>query len=325
MDILITGGGGMIGRKLVERLARDGTLNGEPVTRVILQDVVEPQVPQDVPFTVQTRTTDLADAGEAEALVENRPQVIFHLAAIVSGEAETDFDKGYRVNMTGTWNLLEAIRAAGNVPRLVFTSSIAVYGAPFPEPIDDAFFHQPLTSYGAQKACGELLMADYTRKGFVDGIGIRLPTICIRPGKPNKAASGFFSGILREPLAGMEAVCPVDETVRHWVASPRAATGFLVHAAELDGETVGPRRNLTMPGLCVSIRDMLDSLRRVAGDTVADRVRFEPDPFIVKIVSGWPQNFEATRAPELGFTADSDFDAIIRSHIEDELGGVIAD
>ena len=324
MDILITGGGGMIGRKLVERLARQGTLNGEPITRVILQDVVEPQVPQDVPFAVQTRTTDLADAGEAEALVKTRPQVIFHLAAVVSGEAETDFDKGYRVNMTGTLNLLEAIRAAGNVPRLVFTSSIAVYGAPFPEPIGDDFFHQPLTSYGVQKACGELLMMDYTRKGFVDGIAIRLPTICIRPGKPNKAASGFFSGILREPLAGMEAVCPVEDTVRHWVASPRAATGFLVHAAELDGETVGPRRNLTMPGLCVSIRDMLDSLRRVAGDTVADRVRFEPDPFIVKIVSGWPQNFAATRAPELGFTADSDFDAIIRSHIEDELGGVIA-
>lgn len=325
MDILITGGGGMIGRKLVERLARDGALNGEKIGRVTLQDVVEPSVPDNAPFTVETRTTDLADAGEADTLLENRPQVIFHLAAVVSGEAETDFDKGYRVNLTGTMNLLEAVRRAGNVPRLVVTSSIAVYGAPFPEPIPDDFFHQPLTSYGTQKAIGELLLMDYTRKGFVDGVGIRLPTICIRPGKPNKAASSFFSGILREPLAGVEAICPVDDTVRHWVASPRAAIGFLVHAAGLDGEAIGPRRNLSMPGHCVSIREMLDSLRRVAGDKVADRVRFEPDPFIVKIVAGWPQNFEPRRAVELGFTTDPDFDSIVRAHIEDELGGHVAD
>jgi len=250
--------------------------------------------------------------------------VIFHLAAIVSGEAETDFDKGYRVNLTGTWALLEAIRKAGHAPRLVFSSSIAVYGAPFPEPIPDDFFHTPLTSYGAQKACGELLLADYTRKGFLDGIGIRLPTICIRPGKPNKAASGFFSGILREPLAGIEAVCPVDEGVRHWMASPRAAIGFMLHAAGIDGAAVGPRRNLSMPGLCVSIREMLDALRRVAGDRVADRVRFKRDDFIASIVAGWPQNFDARRAVELGFQADPDFDTVIRLHIEDELGGKIA-
>jgi nucleoside-diphosphate-sugar epimerase len=325
MDILITGGGGMIGRKLVERLARDGTLNGEKIDRVTLQDVVEPTVPDDAPFLVETRTTDLSDPGEADHLVSNTPQVIYHLAAVVSGEAETDFDKGYRVNLTGTWNLLEAVRRAGNVPRLVFTSSIAVYGAPFPEPIPDEFFHQPLTSYGTQKACCELLLADYTRKGFVDGIGIRLPTICIRPGKPNKAASSFFSGILREPLAGIEAVCPVDDGVRHWVASPRAAVGFLVHAAGLDGEAVGPRRSLNMPGHCVSIRDMLDSLRRVAGDKVADRVRFEPDEFIQTIVAGWPQNFDPKRSVELGFTTDPDFDSIIRVHIDDELGGKVAD
>ena len=325
MDILITGGGGMIGRKLVERLARDGTLNGEEIGRVTLQDVVEPTVPENAPFTVETRTTDLSDAGEADNLVANRPQVIFHLAAIVSGEAETDFDKGYRVNMTGTLNLLEAIRRAGNVPRLVVTSSIAVYGAPFPEPIPDDFIHQPLTSYGAQKAIGELLLMDYTRKGFIDGVGIRLPTICIRPGKPNKAASSFFSGILREPLAGIEAVCPVEDTVRHWVASPRAAIDFLVYAAGLDGEEIGPRRNLSMPGHCVSIREMLDSLRRVAGDKVANRVHFEPDPFIIKIVSGWPQNFAPERSIELGFKADPDFDSIIRAHIEDELGGKVAD
>ncbi|WP_436640513.1 D-erythronate dehydrogenase [Microbaculum sp. FT89] len=325
MDILITGGAGMIGRKLVERLARDGTLNGRRIDRVTLQDVVEPATPADAPFAVETRVTDLSTPGEADTLLGNTPDVIFHLAAVVSGEAETDFDKGYRVNLTGVLNLLEAARRAGNVPRIVFASSIAVYGAPFPEPIPDDFFHQPLTSYGTQKACAELLLADYTRKGLVDGIGIRLPTVCIRPGKPNKAASSFFSGILREPLAGVEAVCPVDETVRHWVASPRAATQFLVHAAGLDGDKVGPRRNLSMPGHCVSIREMLDALRRVAGDKVADRVRFVPDDFIRRIVAGWPQNFATDRALSLGFKADPDFDSIIRYHIEDELGGKVAD
>jgi nucleoside-diphosphate-sugar epimerase len=323
MHVLITGGGGMIGRKLAERIAADATLNGREVTRLTLQDVVEPAKPAGAGFPVDTRVSDLSEPGEADSLLADRPEVVFHLAAIVSGEAETDFDKGYRVNLTGTWALLEAIRKAGHAPRLVFTSSIAVYGAPFPEPIPDDFFHTPLTSYGAQKACCELLLADYTRKGFVDGIGIRLPTICIRPGKPNKAASGFFSGILREPLAGVEAVCPVDEGVRHWMASPRAATGFMLHAAGIDGASVGPRRNLSMPGLCVSIRQMLDALRRVAGDRVADRVRFERDDFIAGIVAGWPQNFDARRAVELGFRADPDFDSVIRIHIEDELGGRI--
>ncbi len=325
MEILITGGGGMIGRKLVERLARDGGLNGRKIDRVVLQDVVEPVAPAGAPFSVETRVTDLSTDGEADRLLQTKPEVIFHLAAVVSGEAETDFDKGYRVNLAGVMNLLEAARRAGNVPRLVFTSSIAVYGAPFPEPIPDDFFHQPLTSYGTQKACGELMLADYTRKGMIDGVGIRLPTICIRPGKPNKAASGFFSGILREPLAGVEAICPVDETVRHWVASPRAATEFLIHAAGLDGDKIGPRRNLSMPGHCVSIRQMLDSLRRVAGDKVADRVKFVPDDFIRGIVAGWPQNFSPGRALSLGFEPDPDFDSIIRIHIEDELGGRIAD
>jgi len=325
MKILITGGGGMIGRKLVERLAREGSLNGRTIGQVTLHDVVEPAVPADAPFAVTTVVGDISAPGAADALVENRPDVIFHLAAIVSGEAEEEFDKGYRVNLMGTLNLLEAARSAGNVPRIVFTSSIAAYGAPFPEPIPDDYILQPLTSYGTQKVCGELLLADYTRKGFVDGIGIRLPSICIRPGKPNKAASGFFSGILREPLAGHEAICPVDDTVRHWMASPQAATGFLVHAAEIDGAAVGPRRTLAMPGLCVTIREMLDGLRRIAGDRVADRVKFEPDPFIRTIVAGWPENFAPDRALALGFRADPDFETIVRLHIDEELGGKIAD
>ncbi|MFO7307426.1 MAG: SDR family oxidoreductase [Pseudomonadota bacterium] len=322
MHILILGAAGMVGRKLTERLVRDGALGGREITRVTLHDIVEPTAPAGAPFAVKTLASDFSQPGEAEKLVAERPDVIFHLAAIVSGEAEADFEKGYRINLDGTRYLFDAVRAIeGYVPRLVFTSSIAVFGAPFPEAIGDEFFTTPLTSYGAQKAIGELLLADYTRRGFFDGIGIRLPTICVRPGKPNKAASGFFSNIIREPLSGMEAVLPVSEDVRHWHASPRSAVGFLIHAATIDGEAVGPRRNITMPGLSVTVGEQLEALRRVAGDKAVALVRREPDPVIMKIVAGWPRNFDARRALSLGFRAETTFDEIIRVHIEDELGG----
>lgn len=324
MLVLVIGAAGMVGRKLVERLVAEGGLDGRPISRLRLHDVVPPPIPEGATFPVESLAGDIAAEGAAEALLEGKPAVIFHLAAIVSGEAELEFDKGYRINLSATWSLLEAIRRAGHCPRLVFTSSIAVFGAPFPTAIADDFHTTPLTSYGVQKACGELLLADYSRKGFVDGIGIRLPTVCVRPGKPNKAASGFFSGIIREPLAGLEAVCPVEPGVRHWFASPRAAVGFLLHAAALDGETLGPRRNLTMPGLCESVGGMVEALKRVAGEAVAARIRWERDPFIEGIVAGWPQDFEPRRSLELGFRAESSFDEIIRIHIEDELEGRIA-
>jgi nucleoside-diphosphate-sugar epimerase len=323
MKVLIIGGAGMVGQKLAQRLAKDGKLGDKPIDSLTLYDVVEARCP-DCPFPMSVKVGDLSQPGQAEALVADEPDVIFHLAAIVSGEAELEFDKGYRINLDGTRNLFEAIRHAGNKPRVVFTSSIAVFGAPFPEAIGDEFFHTPLTSYGTQKAIGELLLADYTRKGFFDGIGIRLPTICVRPGKPNKAASGFFSNIIREPLAGQEAVLPVSEDVRHWHASPRAAVGFLLHAATISGEQVGPRRNLTMPGLSVTVGEQIEALRKVAGDKVVARIRREPDPMIMQIVAGWPRNFDARRASELGFKADASFEEIIRIHIEDELGGKIA-
>jgi D-erythronate 2-dehydrogenase len=311
---LIIGAAGMIGRKLVERLSGPGK-GGE----LTLHDVV--------PFetTHKAIVSDLSTPGEAEKLIAARPELVFHLAAVVSGEAEADFDKGYRVNLDGTRCLFEAIRkenaAAGGDyrPRVVFTSSIAVFGAPFPEAIDDEFLNAPLTSYGTQKAIGELLLSDYSRRGFLDGIGIRLPTICVRPGKPNKAASGFFSGIIREPLASQEAVLPVSESVRHWFASPRAAVGFLVHAAGLDTAKLGSRRNLSMPGVCATVGDEIEALRRVAGDRAAKLIRREPDPVIERIVSGWPQNFDASRALALGFRADSSFEEIIRIHLQDEL------
>lgn len=323
MHILIIGAAGMIGVKLTNRLVKDKALAGKVIDKTTLVDVITPASPEGAPFAVETEAIDLSTPGVAERIVAGRPDVIFHLAAIVSGEAEADFDKGYRINLDGTRYLFDAIRMVGDgySPRVVFTSSIAVFGAPFPDAIPDEFHHTPLTSYGTQKAIDELLLADYTRRGFMDGISIRLPTICVRPGKPNKAASGFFSGIIREPLAGQEAVLPVSEDVRHWHASPRSAVNFLLHAAELDGAAVGTRRNLTMPGVSVTVGEQIAALRKVAGDTVANRIRHEPDPVIMKIVEGWPRNFAPARAPALGFKAEQSFEEIIRIHIEDELGG----
>ena len=327
MQILVLGAAGMVGRKLVERLLRDGRLGKQDIARLTLHDVVEPAKPEKAGFPVETMAGDFAVPGAAEKLIAGRPDVIFHLAAIVSGEAELDFDKGYRINLDGTRMLLDAIRLAGGgyKPRVVFTSSIAVFGAPYPDKIGDEFFHTPLLSYGTQKAIGELLLADYSRRGFLDGVGIRLPTICIRPGLPNKAASGFFSNILREPLAGKEAVLPVSEDVRHWHATPRSAVGFLLHAGTIDLAAVGARRNLTMPGLSATVGEQIAALKRVAGDKVAARIKREPDPFIVSIVAGWPRDFDPRRALQLGFTtAERTFDDIIKIHIEDELGGKFA-
>jgi nucleoside-diphosphate-sugar epimerase len=303
--ILVTGAAGMIGRKLVDRL--DGELT--------LHDVVQPQGGH------RAVVSDLSAPGTAEALVAERPEQIFHLAAVVSGEAEADFEKGYRVNLDGTRRLFDAIRKIGGGyrPRVVFASSIAVFGTPFPEAIGDEFLQAPLTSYGTQKAIGELLLADYSRRGFLDGIGIRLPTICVRPGKPNQAASGFFSGIIREPLNGAEALLPVDENVRHWFASPRAAVGFLLHAAALDTGGLGARRSLNMPGVSATVGEQIAALRRVAGERAAALIRRAPDETIQRIVAGWPQNFDARRALSLGFRADASFDEIIRIHIEEEL------
>jgi nucleoside-diphosphate-sugar epimerase len=203
----------------------------------------------------------------------------------------------------------------------VFTSSIAVFGAPFPDKIDDEFFTTPLTSYGTQKAICELLLSDYSRRGFLDGVGLRLPTICVRPGKPNLAASGFFSNIIREPLAGRPAVLPVSEDVRHWHASPRSAVGFLVHAATMGTAALGARRNLTMPGVSVTVGEQIEALRRVAGEAPVRLIRREPDPGIARIVAGWPANFAADRALKLGFAVEESFEAIVRNHIEEEHGG----
>lgn len=325
MHILIIGAAGMVGRKLAAKLSADGKLGGKPISELTLVDVVTPEAPDGFTGKVNAKEADLSAPGEAESLVAAQPDVIFHLAAIVSGEAELDFEKGYRINLDGTRYLFDAIRLANGVdgyrPRVVFTSSIAVVGAPLPYPIPDDYHTTPLTSYGTQKAICELLLSDYSRRGFFDGIAIRLPTICIRPGKPNKAASGFFSNILREPLVGKEAILPVAEDVRHWHTSPRSAVGFLIHGATIDLEKVGPRRALSMPGLSATVGEQIEALRRAAGDKAVAWIRREPDEMIIKMVAGWAPGFEATRAKALGFTSETSFDEIIRVHIEDELGG----
>lgn len=328
MHVAIIGAAGMVGRKLTERLVSEGALHGRKVEKLTLADVFAADRPAGFAGAVDIRSGDFAATTEIDELVAARPDAIFHLAAIVSGEAEADFEKGYRINMDGMRHLLEAIRHAhladGYRPRLVFTSSIAVFGPPFPAAIPDDFHLTPATSYGTQKAICELLLADYSRKGFVDGVGIRLPTICVRPGKPNKAASGFFSGIIREPLNGVEAVLPVADSVRHWYASPRSAVGFLIHAAGIDTARLGNDRSLSMPGVSATVGDEIEALRKVAGEKAVALIRREPDETIQRIVSGWAEACDTRRATELGFRADNSFEDIIRAHIEDELGGKVA-
>ena len=323
-NVLVTGAAGMLGRKLTARLVRQPELAGRPIERLTLTDL-EPLATPVFAGLAAPLLADLSDPDVAEVLIASRPNLIFHLAAIVSGEAERDFDKGYRVNLDATRSLLEAIRRVGGGyrPRCVFASSVAVFGQPLPEIVGDTHCLTPLTSYGTQKAICELLLSDYSRRGFLDGVGLRLPTVSIRPGKPNKAVSGFFSSILREPLNGQEAVLPVNATVRHWFASPRAAVQFLLHAALIDSTRLGALRTLNMPGLSATVADQIDALRRTAGERAVALIRHEPDPTVAAIIESWPRSFDARRAEALGFRAERSFDEIIRTHIEDELGGAL--
>ncbi len=315
MRVLITGAAGMIGRKLTAALIERGTLQGRPIRQVILQDIVAAEVA--APHVALVG--DLSVPAVAAGLIAHRPEVIFHLAGVVSGEAEANFDLGYRVNVDGTRALFEAIRLAEYAPRLVYASTTAVFGGPFPEEILDDFAPTPHSSYGVQKLIGEALLSDYSRRGFLDGIGLRLPTICVRPGKPNRAASSFFSSIIREPLNGLPADLPVSRDWLHTMASPRAAVGFFLHAAELDLAAVGPRRNLTLPGVAVTVGEQIAALTRVAGAEVAGLIRDVPDPVVWAIVQTWPRRFAAQRAQELGFRAEESFEQILRAYIEDDL------
>ncbi|GAB0116567.1 D-erythronate dehydrogenase [Acidisoma sp. 7E03] len=327
MHVMILGGAGMVGRKLAERIGRDGALAGKPVDHLSLIDVVTPMTPHGFLGTTDCTAADLSAPGQAAEVLASRPDVIFHLAAVVSGEAEADMDKGYRVNLDGMRFLLEAIRAeqgrSGYKPRVVFASSIAVFGGDMPPVIGDDYFLTPQTSYGVQKAMCELLLADYSRRGFIEGIGLRLPTVVVRPGKPNLAASGFFSNIIREPLQGLPAVLPVSDSVRHWMASPRATVGFMTHAAGLDIGLLRGRNSLTMPGLSITVAEQIAALEKVAGAKAVALIKREPDERIIRIVDTWAQGFDASRAAGLGFVAETRFEDIIQVHIEDELGGQI--
>lgn len=318
MHVLIIGAAGMVGRKLAVRLRAEGQLNGVAITKMSLVDVVAPAGSGVV-------AADLTDAAVPVALIAGKPDVIFHLAAIVSGEAETDFDKGYSVNLAAVQGLIEAIRLTPEYcPRLVFTSSIAVFGAPFPDQIHDTYYRTPRTSYGTQKAIAELLLDDYSRRGFLDAVSLRLPTVCVRPGAPNLAASGFFSNIIREPLVGQEAVLPVSDTVRHWFASPQATVQFLVHAAGLAAADLGHHRAMSLPGLSCTVAEQIEALRRVAGQAAVDLIKVRPDPAIDAIVANWPQDFAPERAKSLGFVAEARFDDIVERHIANEIDGEVS-
>ena len=311
MRVLITGAAGMLGRKLTAAL-----LDQDDLTALELVDIVPFDPPADP--RVRASVADLGDPAAVAAGIASAPDVVFHLAGVVSGEAEANLSKGYRVNVDGTRQLFEALAEAPGSPRVVFTSSIAVFGAPFPETIRDDFHLTPLTSYGTQKAMGELLLSDLSRRGLIDGVGIRLPTITVRPGEPNAAASGFFSSIIREPLVGQDAYLPVPRSVRHPHASPRAAVGYLLRAAELDTDLLGHRRNLTMPSLSVSVAEQLEALERVAGRDVLDHIVERPDPTVAEIVTGWPRRFATERADVLGFACEKTYDEIVRVHLEDD-------
>ena len=313
MNLLIIGAAGMLGRKLTASLLADPLW---PDLNLVLADVIAPAAVGGA----QCLTVDLANPTTATTLIASRPDVIFHLAAIVSGDAEKNFDKGYAINLDASRWLFEAIRAQPDYcPRVVFASSGAVIGTPFPDVVADDFHLTPRTCYGTQKAMTELLLADYSRRGMLDGIGLRLPTICIRPGLPNLAASGFFSNILREPLVGKPAILPVRDTLGHWFASPRAAVGFLRHAAIVDTAPMDQRRSLNMPGLSATVAEQIEALRRVAGQKAVDLIQISPDPDIAVIVEAWARAFNPVRARSMGFTADTSFDAIIQAHIADEL------
>lgn len=327
MKILITGGGGMLGQKLIAGLAKVGSLNGKKIESISVVDAYkQSQALDGFDFKITSKIVDITDRKECDAMIAEKPDLIFHLAAIVSGEAESDFEKGYRVNVDGMRNLFEAIRLISNdyCPRVVFTSSVAVYGGPYLEVADDNFILQPATSYGVQKAIGELLLNDYSRRGFFDGVGLRIPTLCVRPGLPNSAASGVFSNIIREPLMGIEATLTAGKDASMIFTSPRSAVGFLIHAAQMDTSGLGARRSLMMPGIYATLGDEIDALRRVAGDKIVGFIKEEIDPFVQEMLKSWNfPKFDAKRARSLGFTCEDSFDELIKTHIADELGGQI--
>lgn len=328
MKVLITGGAGFLGQQLVGALLRQGSLaladdsgrvTEHPLSGIVCFDVAEGRIADP---RVSNRAGDIGDPRTVAALVDKDTAVVVHLAAVVSGTAEADFELGMRVNLDGTRHLLEACRAMGHRPRLLFSSSIAVFGGDLPPVVTDATTPTPQGSYGTQKLIGELLVQDYTRKGFIDGRSVRVPTATVRPGTPNGAASGFASGIIREPLAGVESVLPVPQETAMWVASPRAIVGMFLHALKLAPNDWGWHRSINLPGFVVTMTEALATLREVGGEAAAALVRYQPDPQVQKLVSTWAARFDTARATAMGFKADSDFGQIVRAYVEDNRDAV---
>jgi nucleoside-diphosphate-sugar epimerase len=321
MRIVITGGAGFLGTRLTGALLARGKLTDARGTERTIREIVLLDVASSDLGDARVRAVagDLADPALVERVVTADTDSIFHLAAVVSGQAEADFDVGTRVNLDGTRVLLERARRLASTPKFVFTSSLAVFGGPLPDPVPDDAPLTPQTSYGTQKAIGEYLVYDMTRKGFIDGRSLRLPTVTVRPGKPNRAASSFASGIIREPLAGVDAPCPVAPTTKMWVTSPTAVVANLIVGHEAPASAFAHTRSVNVPGLLVSVGDMVAALRKVAGDAVADRVKWQLDPMIDRIVSTWPANFAPTLGPKLGMRADADFESIVRAYVADEM------
>jgi nucleoside-diphosphate-sugar epimerase len=328
MKVLITGGAGFLGQQLVRALLDAGSIKladdsgkvaEHPVTGIVCFDVIEGAIRN---AKVTNKGGDIGDPKTVSELVDKDTAVVVHLAAVVSGTAEADFDLGMRVNLDGTRNLLDACRARGHRPRLLFSSSIAVFGGDLPAVVTDATTPTPQGSYGTQKLIGELLVQDYTRKGFIDGRSVRVPTATVRPGKPNGAASGFASGIIREPLGGMEALLPVPDQTAMWVASPRAIVGMFLHALQLSPKDWGWHRSINLPGFVVTMTEALATLQDIGGEAAVSLVKRRPDPQVQKLVSTWAARFDTSRAKSMGFKADNDFGQIVRAYVEDNRDAV---
>ena len=318
MRILIIGGGGFVGQKLAHAIAERGILRGDAVDHLALADIAEPEA-VDAAFPVTCHTLDIAERDHVDAIIAQDWDVIYHLAAVVSAQAEADFVAGMRTNFFGTFNILEACRTRVGKPVLVYASSVASFSTDVPQPIQDWTATTPQTSYGTQKAIGELLLNDYSRRGFIDGRGVRLPTVVVRPGVPNAAASSFFSSIIREPLQGEPAMCPVDVEQEVWLASPRVTVENLVRVAEVESEAIGAIRNFSLPGMTTTVGAMLEALEAVAGENVIGLVDHERDPAIENIVRGWSSALVTDRADELGLIRDDSFERIVEEFIANDM------